>query len=78
MRDQKASSRYRDTSLRDSPYDAILRNQLHLVGDKHVGTAYPLEFVMHHDPSVPSTLGPKGEDGKRGAQFALGFDESTS
>ncbi len=56
-------------------HDAILRNQLHLLGDKHVGTAYPLEFVMHHDPSVPSTLGPKGEDGQWNAPFKVGAVE---
>lgn len=55
--------------------DAFLRNQLYLLGDKLVGTAYPLEFVMRQDTSASSTLGPKGEDGKRNAQFQVGSVE---
>ncbi|MDQ0727471.1 hypothetical protein [Microbacterium sp. W4I20] len=55
--------------------NAILRNQLYLLGDKYVGTAYPLEFVMRHDPRVSSTPGPKDEDGRRNFQFKVGSVE---
>jgi len=56
-------------------HDAILRNQLYLLGDKHVGTAYPLEWVMRQDPTASSALGPKDADGKQEFQFTVGSVE---
>jgi len=55
--------------------NAILRNQLHLLGDKYVGTAYPLEFVMRRDPSASSVPEPKDEGGKQTFQFKVGSVE---
>lgn len=55
--------------------DAILRNQLYLLGDKLVGTAFPLECVLHRDPSEASVLGAKDEDGTQHIQFKIGSVE---
>lgn len=47
-----------------------MRNQLALLGDRYVGTAYPLEFVLRRDPSEPSTLG-IDQDGHQSVQFRV-------
>lgn len=56
-------------------HDALLRNQLYLLGDNHVGTSQPLEFVVRKDPAAPSSLGPEGDDGTRNVQFKIGSVE---
>lgn len=49
-------------------HQALMRNQLALLGDRHVGTAYPLEFVLRRDPSEP--WAPRiDQDGHQSVQF---------
>lgn len=51
-------------------HQALLRNQLALLGDRYVGTAYPLEFVLRGDLSEPTT--PEiNEDGHHTVQFRV-------
>ena len=51
-------------------HQALLRNQLALLGDRYVGTAYPLEFVLRRDPSESSTVG-IDKEGHQSVQFRV-------